>query len=536
MATQEPLLWWQKDIVYQVYPRSFKDTNDNGVGDLEGIIQKLDYLKWLGISAVWISPVYPSPMADFGYDISDYTDIHPLFGSMDDFDKLLKEAHNRNIKIIMDLVPNHTSDEHPWFVESRSSRDNPKRDWYIWKDPREDGSMPNNWVSEFGGPAWQYDEKTKQYYYHTFLKSQPDLNWYNPEVREAIWNIMRFWLKKGVDGFRVDVLWYLIKDDLFRDNPPNPDWHEGMPEHDKLVATFSNDQPYVHDVIAEMRRVVDEFHEKVIIGEIYLPLGKLVTYYSKGKGVHLAFNFHLILTEWEAQKIYKLISDYEGAVSDKGWPNWVLGNHDNSRIKSRIGKGQEWNAGILLLTLRGTPTMYYGDEIGMENVIIPKDKIHDPREINEPGIGVGRDPERTPMQWDNSEFAGFSTVEPWLPVGDNVDEINVERQKDDETSLLSFYRKLIKLRQSEPALYGGDYFPVGIKDQLICYTRRDGESEFLVALNLGSENISFKPHFSFSGKVEASKESKNDGDEIKDEITLDGNEGIVVRLHEKMEH
>jgi alpha-glucosidase len=530
MINPNSLSWWQKGIIYQIYPRSFRDTTNDGVGDLPGIIEKLDYFEWLGVTAIWISPVYPSPMADFGYDISDYTDIHPLFGSMDDFDKLLDEAHQKNLQVIMDLVPNHTSDEHAWFKESKSSRNNAKRDWYVWKDPKPDGSPPNNWLSEFGGPAWKFDETTGQYYLHTFLDKQPDLNWYNPEVREAMWDVMRFWLKKGVDGFRVDVLWYLIKDDLYRDNPPNPDWKEGMPEHDKLITAFSNDQPYVHEIIKEMRQVTNEFEDRILIGEIYLPLGKLVTYYGEGSGVHLAFNFHLMLSSWDASHIYRLISDYEGAVADRGWPNWVLSNHDKSRLRARIGKDQLNNAAILLLTLRGTPTMYYGDEIGMNDVDIPENKVHDPREKNEPGIGVGRDPERTPMRWNDSKYAGFSETEPWLPVGPEVEEINVATQKEKDGSLLSLYKKLIKLRQSEPALYGGVYLPVGIKDELICYSRKSEDQEFLIALNLGENEISFTPEQPFSGIVEISGREKLDGEKVTNTLTLKGHQGYVIRL------
>ena len=293
MLKKEDLHWWQKEIIYQVYPRSFQDGNGDGVGDIPGIITRLDYLSWLGVGAIWISPVYPSPMADFGYDISDYKAIHPMFGSMEDFEILLKKAHERNIRVIMDLVPNHSSDQHEWFRESKSSRDNPKRDWYIWKDPAPDGGPPNNWISEFGGSAWEFDEHTGQYYYHTFLKEQPELNWRNPEVQEAMFDVMRFWFDKGVDGYRIDVLWYLIKDKLFRDDPPNPDWHEGMSEHDKHIPAFSSDQPDVQEIVAMMRKVADEYEDRVLIGEIYLPVDQLVLYYGKGgnPGVASSFQF-----------------------------------------------------------------------------------------------------------------------------------------------------------------------------------------------------------------------------------------------------
>ncbi|MGY4283527.1 glycosidase [Bradyrhizobium sp. LM2.7] len=258
--------WWRDGIFYQIYPRSFQDSNGDGVGDLAGILRRLPYVKSLGVDAIWLSPIFPSPMADFGYDISDYVGIEPLFGTMEDFDALLGAAHDNGLKLILDLVPNHTSDQHPWFIESRSSRDNPKRDWYIWRDPKPDGSAPNNWLSEFGGSAWQFDETTGQYYYHAFLAQQPDLNWRNPDVRAAIYDAMRFWLERGVDGFRVDVIWHLIKDAEFRDNPPNPHYVEGRPPNEKILTQYSTDQPEVHDLIAQMRRVTEAFGARVLIG------------------------------------------------------------------------------------------------------------------------------------------------------------------------------------------------------------------------------------------------------------------------------
>ena len=278
-------VWWQAGTIYQIYPRSFQDSNGDGIGDLTGIIGRLPYLKRLGIDAIWLSPIFPSPMADFGYDISDYIGIDPIFGTAVDFDALVEAAHGHGLRIILDLVPNHTSDQHAWFVESRSSRDNPKRDWYIWRDARPDGSAPNNWMSEFGGSAWAWDEATRQYYYHAFLDKQPDLNWRNPEVRAAIYEVMRFWLRRGVDGFRVDVIWHLIKDTEFRDNPANPDFRTGRPPHEAVLTVHSADQPEVQEVVAEMRRVVDEFDDRVLIGEVYLPLERLVAYYGKDLSV-----------------------------------------------------------------------------------------------------------------------------------------------------------------------------------------------------------------------------------------------------------
>ncbi len=299
--------WWQSGIFYQIYPRSFQDSNADGVGDIAGIVARLPYLQTLGVDAIWLSPIFPSPMADFGYDISDYTGIDPLFGTLEDFDALVNAAHSSGLKIILDLVPNHTSEQHPWFIESRSARDNPKRDWYIWREPGPDSGPPNNWLSEFGGSAWTLDEATGQYYYHAFLAQQPDLNWRNAEVRAAIYAVMRFWLRRGVDGFRVDVIWHLIKDAKFRDNPPNPYYREGRPPHEKILTRYSTDQPEVHNVVAEMRRVTEELDARVLIGEVYLPVERLIAYYGNDlKGAQMPFNFALISTLWSARSIEKI--------------------------------------------------------------------------------------------------------------------------------------------------------------------------------------------------------------------------------------
>ncbi len=382
--------WWQRGVIYQIYPRSFQDSDGDGIGDLGGILSRLEYLQWLGVDAIWLSPIYPSPMADFGYDISNYTDIEPLFGTLGDFDRLVAEAHHRGMKVVLDFVPNHTSSEHAWFRESRSSRTNPKRNWYIWRDPAPGGGPPNNWLSNFGGPAWEFDERTGQYYYHAFLRQQPDLNWRNPEVQEAMLGVLRFWLDRGVDGFRVDVIWHIVKDDQFRNNLPDPDFKPHHAPHRQLLATYNTDRPEVHDIIARMRGVLDEYEERMMVGEIYLPLERLVTYYgAQGTGVHLPFNFQLIELAWHARALADAIDRYEAILPSYGWPNWVLGNHDNSRIASRIGSAQARVAAMLLLTLRGTPTLYYGDEIAMHNVPIPPDRVQDPFEKNVPGLGIG---------------------------------------------------------------------------------------------------------------------------------------------------
>ena len=333
MASLAPLAWWQTAVMYQVYPRSFQDGNADGVGDLRGIRQRLPYLGELGIGAAWISPIFPSPMADFGYDIADYTDVDPIFGSLEEFDALLAAAHAQGLRILLDLVPNHTSVQHPWFRESRASRQSARRDWYIWRDPAPGGGPPNNWLSAFGGSAWERDDTTGQYYYHAFLAAQPDLNWRNPAVRNAIHEVMRFWLRRGVDGFRVDVIWHLLKDDQFRDNPPNPVYQPGEPPSHALLPVYTADLPEVHQAIAGMRRVVDEFPDRVLIGEIYLPIERLAAYYGRDlEGAHLPFNFQLIGADWHAGKLRQMIKEYEAALPFGGWPNWVLGNHDRSRI------------------------------------------------------------------------------------------------------------------------------------------------------------------------------------------------------------
>ena len=533
MMLESEALWWQKGIIYQVYPRSFQDSNGDGVGDLNGIRQRLDYLKWLGVTAIWISPIYPSPMADFGYDISDYTGIHPLFGTMDDFDMLLKEVHQRGMKLILDLVPNHTSDQHPWFLESRSSKNNPKRDWYIWKEAKEDGAPPNNWLSVFGGSAWEWDEQTGQYYYHAFLKEQPDLNWRNPEVQEAMFNVMRYWLDKGVDGFRVDVMWHMIKDEQFRDNPVNPDYDPNTADYEQLLPVYSTDQPEVHDIVHKMRQVLDAYDERMMIGEIYLPIHKLVTYYgTDNNGAHLPFNFMLVSLPWEAKRIASAIAEYEGALPQYGWPNWVLGNHDQPRITSRVGLQQSKVAAMLLLTLRGAPTIYYGEELGMRDVPVPFDEVQDPQGLNMPDKNLSRDPERTPMQWDRSEYAGFSTVKPWLPVSSTSKRVNVEVQTSDPYSQLKLYKRLIELRQREPSLMVGDYVPVYSDHQAIAYIRQaPGATRFLIVLNLSHRPCYLKlQRLQIKGKVVLATATELEGMEITEMIQLGGDDGIIVVL------
>ena len=525
-------LWWQRGIIYQVYPRSFMDSNGDGVGDLRGLISRLDYLRGLGVDAVWLSPIFPSPMKDFGYDVSDYTGIHPLFGTLEDFDLLIREAHAQKIKLVLDFVPNHTSDQHPWFIESRSSRDNPKRDWYIWRDPALGGGPPNNWLSNFGGSAWEYDPKTEQYYYHAFLREQPDLNWRNPQVIEAMLNVLRLWLERGVDGFRVDVLWHLIKDEQFRDNPVNPDWREGADPYQRLLELHTTDQAEVHAVVTRMRRLVDQYQDRVLIGEIYLPVERLVQYYGVNlSGVHVPFNFQLLLAQWHARDIARIISQYEAALPKGGWPNWVLGNHDRPRIVSRVGSKQARVAAMLLLTLRGTPTLYYGDEIGMHDVEIPPEKVQDPFEKNVPGRGLGRDPQRTPMQWSAAKNAGFTAGKPWLPIAEDYAQNNVEAERDDSFSILSLYMQLINVRRGEPALEVGELERIDTAGDLLTYIRRDGESAFLVALNFGSEpqviDISDKAG---GGRITLSTGLDRAGESVRGILHIHPDEGLLLRV------
>jgi alpha-glucosidase len=519
-------VWWQYGILYEVYPRSFQDANGDGIGDLQGILQRLEYLAGLGIKAVWIAPFYPSPMADFGYDIADYCNVDRIFGTLADFDQLLQAVHERGLKLILDFVPNHTSDQHPWFLESRSSLVNPKRDWYLWRDPAADGGPPNNWLSNFGGSAWTKDGS--QYYCHSFLKQQPDVNWRNPELRAAMYNVLRFWLDRGVDGFRVDVMWMLIKDDQFRDNPINPESAPDAPASQRLLAVYNTDRPEVHAIVADMRAVLDSYGDRLLIGEIYLPLHQLAAYYGQDlKGAQLPFNFHLILCPWNAEAIATAITEYEAALPVGAWPNWVIGNHDRSRIATRAGRAQARIAAMLLLTLRGTPTMYYGDEIGMTDVPIPPAEVQDPAEKNEPGKGMGRDPERTPMQWDNSRFAGFTAGTPWLRLSTDYATVNVATLSSQPDSVLSLYRALIGLRNGNAALNSGGVERVSSNGNVLRYERVDGEQRFAVLLNFNDKR---EEALIGGGRIVVSTHMDRSGETVEGNVSLRAFEGVVVQL------
>ena len=527
-------LWWQRGIIYQVYPRSFMDANGDGVGDLPGVLSRLDYLSALGVDALWLSPIYPSPMKDFGYDVADYTAVDPLFGTLEDFDRLVRAAHARSLKLILDFVPNHSSDEHPWFKAARRSRDDPKRDWYLWRDPAPDGGPPNNWLSCFGGSAWTYDPHTAQYYYHAFLPGQPDLNWRNPQLAEAMLGVLRFWLERGVDGFRVDVLWHLVKHADFPDNPPNPAWRAGMDPYQALVPLHTTDLPEVQDIVARMRRLLDEYRDRVLIGEIYLPIERLVKYYgARLEGAHLPFNFQLVQAPWDAAHIARLIEEYERALPEGAWPNWVLGNHDQHRIASRVGRAQARVAAMLLFTLRGTPTLYYGDEIGMRDVEIPAALVRDPFERNVPGRGHGRDPERTPMQWSAEAQAGFTRAAPWLPIAADYREVNVETQDGDARSMLALYRRLIGLRRSEAALETGSFALADAPTEVLAYVRGspNRESGFFIALNFGTRHRRVPlPEAEGNRVVALSTHLDRNGERVEGMLELRGDEGVIVRL------
>jgi alpha-glucosidase len=483
-VTSESAAWWQKGVIYQVYPRSFQDTDGDGIGDLRGVASRLDHLVELGVDALWLSPIFCSPMADFGYDVSDYCGVDRVFGTLADFDFLLDSTHRAGLRLILDFVPNHSSDQHPWFVESRASRQSPKRDWYIWADPKPDGSPPNNWLSEFGGPAWTLDAATGQFYYHAYLSRQPDLNWRNQQVNAAMLDVLRFWLARGVDGFRVDAIHHLFEDPELRDNPPDTEWREGMSPARRVIRQRTMDLPEVHNAVAEMRHVADQYSDRLMIGEAYLPIERLTAYYGGHlNGFHLPFNFHLISTPWRPQAIAELIDRYEAALPPGGWPNWVLGNHDRSRVASRLGPEQARVAAMLLLTLRGTPTIYQGEELGMLDVPIAPHRIQDPWEKNVPGLGLGRDPVRTPMPWSSGLHGGFTSADPWLPV-DLGSTADVQQQSTDPTSCLSLYRALLRLRRAEPALAVGAYLPGRHTDAVLIYQRSYQERRLLVALNL----------------------------------------------------
>ena len=464
--------WWRSAVLYQVYPRSFLDTDGDGVGDLEGIRARLAYLRWLGVDGVWLSPIYRSPMADFGYDVSDHRDIDPTFGDLETFDRLLGDAHAAGLRMLLDWVPNHTSDHHPWFVESRSTRHSPKRDWYFWRDGRPDGAPPNNWVAAFGGRAWTWDAATRQWYLHLFLPEQPDLNWANPGVVEAMHGVLRFWLDRGVDGFRADVIHLIGKDPALPDQPPE------LAEID-LVGV--HDHPTAHPLLRDIRCVLDSYPgDRVMVGEVNLGSpAQLAPYYGAGDELHMVFNFSLLWADWDASAWAERVAASEAALTPAGaWPVWVLSNHDTTRHRTRYG-GVEDRARVaaaVLLTLRGTPFLYAGEELGLTDADIPDDRRVDPG---------GRDGCRAPMPWTGSPSHGWAG-EPWLPWPPDADVRNAAAQSSDEGSILHLYRRLLAARRASPALHAGSWEPLAAPAGVLAYERRDGDDIRQIWANFGS--------------------------------------------------
>jgi alpha-glucosidase len=466
--------WWQSAVLYQIYPRSFLDTDGDGIGDLEGVRANLPYLQWLGVDGIWLSPVYRSPMADFGYDVSDHCAIDPVFGDLDAFDRLLADAHGHDLRLLLDWVPNHTSDRHPWFVESRAARDSSKRDWYFWRDGRDDGSPPNNWRAAFGGRAWTWDDATAQWYLHLFLPEQPDLNWGHPDVVEAMHGVLRFWLDRGVDGFRADVVHLIGKDAALPDQPPE------LAEID-LVGV--HDHPAAHPLLRGIRAVLDSYPgDRVMVGEVNLGTPKLLApYYGAGDELHMVFNFSLLWAPWDADTWADRIVESEAALGGAGaWPVWVLSNHDTPRHRTRYG-GSEARARVaatVLLTLRGTPFLYAGEELGLTNAVVPEDRRVDPG---------GRDGCRAPIPWDETPSHGWAG-DPWLPWA--PDTGTASELAADGGSILHLYRRLLTTRKASPALQNGMWQRVEAPAGVLGYERLSGSDRRLVWANFADEAVS----------------------------------------------
>lgn len=510
--------WWKESVIYQVYPRSFKDSNGDGIGDIPGITSQLNYIKSLGVDVIWLCPVYESPNDDNGYDISNYRAIHPEFGTMDDFDELLKNVHDHGMKLIMDVVANHTSDEHAWFEESRSSKDNLKRDFYIWKSAKE-GEEPNNWMSFFGGKAWQFDEQTGEYYLHLFTRKQPDLNWENPKVRTEIFDQMKFWLEKGVDGFRLDVISLISKRD-YEDTPHS--------EFNETISEVYANGPRVHEFLQEMNREVLTKYEVMTVGEgPGISLNNGLEYVNEDrKELNMIFHFdHMFIDHGPKGKFdpikpdfvrfKKIFSDWDKKLGTSGWNSIFLGNHDFPRIVSRFANDKEFREesskllALMLLSMRGTPYIYQGDELGMTNVAF--DDIDDYRDVETLNVWKessenggdqeelmkaihwqGRDNARTPIQWDNSLNAGFSSSDPWIKVNPNYESINAKSQEMNPRSVLHFYRKMITIRKTYPVLVYGNFRCINENDpSIFAYYRQDEEYHMLIILNFSSEEQPF---------------------------------------------
>ncbi|HVT01621.1 MAG TPA: alpha-amylase family glycosyl hydrolase [Patescibacteria group bacterium] len=527
--------WTQNAVIYQIYPRSFKDSDNDGIGDIKGIIDKVDYLASLGIDAVWLSPIYKSPQLDYGYDVSDHREIDPIFGIMDDFKNLLKLLHEKGIKLIMDFIPNHTSTEHPWFIEARSNKTNPKRDWYIWADPAANNGPPNNWISAFGGPAWQLDEVTNQYYYHAFSPYQPDLNWRNEEVKKEMFNVMKFWLDLGVDGFRIDAVDYLFEAKDLKDEPKNPYYQPGFHQYrdQALSHIYTKGLSESIKMLGEMGKVLRAYQNKYMVTEAAeAKLSKLIEMYKiVDWRSYQPFNFSMIDLPWEAQSYREYIDCYDQAVGQNYVPCYVAGNHDKPRVVTRIGAREARNAAVILFTLRGNAFIYNGEEIGMRNRKLPKNLERDTYDEYSPGLGLGRNGERTPMQWDNTNQAGFSSFKPWLPICSDYKKVNVDEETKDPKSFLNLYKKLIKLKKENPALIDGDYIPMDSKaEKVFCYIRQSDKNKILVVINFGREkqkiNLNIEGKLILNNFLDRKAGTKID---LKN-LLLRGNEGMILEI------
>jgi alpha-glucosidase len=522
--------WWREGVLYQIYVRSFADSDGDGIGDLQGIIEHLDHLEWLGIDGIWLSPTMPSPNLDWGYDVAGYLDVHPDLGDMRTLDRLVEEARARGIRVLLDLVPNHTSDRHPWFLDSRSSREAPHRDWYVWADPRPDGSPPNNWISIFGGPAWERDPTTGQCFLHNFLAEQPDLNWWNEDVRREFDDIIRFWLGRGIAGFRIDVAQGLVKDRELRDDPPVTEDDPPDVRRRGLRPVYSMNRPEVHEIYRRWRRLADGFDPPaVLVGETWVPdIERWSRFYgADGDELHLCFNFGFVFADLRAERLRGIVEATEAALPPPAQPAWTASNHDVGRFQTRWCDGRERAsrcALMALLTLRGTPFLYYGDEIGMTDVPVPEADALDTVGLRL-SPDAGRDGCRTPMRWDGSPGAGFTggDVRPWLPIGD-VAGVDVEDQRPDPSSMLNLCRNLIELRRSTPDLRTGAYASLATPPGVWAWRRGRG---VVVALNLGDEATSVP---SEPGTILVSTDLGRDGEDVRRTLALEPWQGVVLRL------
>jgi alpha-glucosidase len=526
-------VWWRDAVLYQIYPRSFADANGDGIGDLRGVIEHLEHLEWLGVDGIWLTPVTPSPNADWGYDVSDYTDVDPDFGTLRDLDELLREAGRRGMRVLLDLVPNHTSDRHPWFVESRSSRESPRRDWYVWRDQRVDGSPPNNWVSVFGGPAWTFDDRTGQWYLHNFLAQQPDLNWWSEGVRDAFDDVLRFWYERGVAGFRIDVAHGIVKDRALRDNLPATDDDHPLIKAIGQRQTYNMNRPEVHDVLRRWRAVSDEYDPpRILVGETWaLDLAGLPAYYGVDQDeLHLAFNFPFATAPFEVEVLRQVVEETEKRLAFRGWPVWTASNHDIGRFTTRWCRGDERKARValmLLLTLRGTPLLYAGDEIGLPDTEVPPGRLRDPVGIQDWPENPGRDGCRTPIPWTSETGGGFTapSVDPWLPVAASPGG-SVREQRGDPGSILRLTKDLIALRRASSDLSRGDYRTIPSPPGTWAY-RRGGEILVAVGLSDSTSEITCP-----RGSVVAATDPERIGSPVEGAFPIVGYEGIVVRTGE----